>query len=290
MNAINPLIKSINNSTNNKKLVNKNDTANTDKKRPLLERIGSRVADLIDFKVSTTSYYITEEQKKEIKNLLEPGDILLETDNEYPVFQIIEKAALGTDWTHMVMYMGDSKIAEATTTGEKFKATKSLDKFLNAYHIAVVRPQYKTETDKTTALQYMKAAEGRLYDPYYDTKDESKLYCSEGPYHALRKMPNPIELPLTYIFGRDVVSPSSVLNNPDMKLIWTSGSNFWKNQLSHYPLGIGTVTGAGALAYFGTTIGHPIALAIGGAIAGLGAAWGAMKLIWPSLDSKVQGY
>ena len=153
MNAISPLIKSINHNVNNKISVNDNNTDNIDKKKSLLERIGSRVADLIDFKVPTTSHYITKEQKKEIKNLLEPGDIVLETDNEYPMFQLIEKATLGTDWTHMVMYMGAGKVAEATTTGEKFKANKSLDKFLNAYHIAVVRPQYKTEADKTTALQ-----------------------------------------------------------------------------------------------------------------------------------------
>lgn len=287
MNTISSFIKPVNYKTNNPVSVTTTDAAGAEKKKSLLEKIASHAVDVIDLKVPTTSSFITNDQKTEIKNLLQPGDILLSTDNEYPVFQFIEKVTLGTDWTHMVMYMGDGKIAESTTIGEKFSANKSLDKYLNTYHVAVVRPNYKTEADKNFALQYMKDAEGRLYDPYYDTSDESMLYCSEAAYHAFRKMPNPINLPLTHTFGRDIVSPDAVLNNPNTKLIWSSGSNYWKNQLSHYPLGVGTATGAGSFAYLGTRIGHPVALGVAGAACGLASAWGIMKLIWsPNLQDK----
>lgn len=265
---------------------NHNAKAKTEKKS-LFEKIVYKAVDLIDKEIPTTSHYITKKQQAEIKKLLRPGDILLETNNEYPIFQFIEKATLGTDWTHMMMYMGNGKIAETTTSptnGEKFSAKQSLDESLNAYHIAVVRPNYKTKTDKAAALQYMKDAEGRLYDDSYNTKDESALYCSEASYHALRKMPNPIKLPLTHILGRDIVSPHSVLKHPEMKMIWSSGSKHWKNQVTHYPLGVGALMGGSGLAYLGTLIGHPVALAICGAIAGFTAAWKVMRYIWPSLD------
>lgn len=236
---------------------------------------------LIDRLVPTTSDFITEKQKTDIKKLIQPGDLFLETNNEFPGWQILEKLFLKTDWTHLAMYMGEGKVAEATTELGKLSQV-NLDEFLDAYHVGVVRPNYKTEKDKIAALQYMKNAEGRKYDFALNTSDESELYCSEAPYHALKSTPNPIILPLNNLFGRQVVSPASVLNNTDMELLWLTKNNCWKNQLSHYPLGVGSATGAGALAYFGTTIGHPVALGIGGAVAGFAAAWGVMRLIWPS--------
>lgn len=154
--------------------------------------IGKAVLSLFNIPIPTTSKYITQEQKEEVSRLLQPGDILLETNNEYPGWQLGEKLFLKTDWTHLAMYMGDGKIAEATPERKKFSAKVTLNEFLDAYHVAVARPNYKTEEDKLSALKYMKNAEGAPYDYAMDVNDESKLYCSEAPYHALRKMPHPL--------------------------------------------------------------------------------------------------
>lgn len=243
--------------------------------------MAAKVIKLIDRLVPTTSSFITEDQKSDVKKLVQPGDLFLETNNEFPGWQILEKVFLKTDWTHLAMYMGNGKVAEATTELGKLSEV-DLDEFLDAYHLGVVRPHYKSEEDKRAALQYMRDAEGRKYDFALNTSDESELYCSEAPYHALKSTPNPITLPLSNLFGRPVVSPSSVLNNSDMELLWSTKSNCWKNQLSHYPLGVGAAVGAGGLSYLGTRIGHPVALGVAGAACGLAAAWGAMKIIWPS--------
>lgn len=248
--------------------------------------ISEMVVKLMDYEVPTTSHYITEKQKTKVRSLLRPGDLLLETNNEYPGWQTMEKFLFHSDWTHAAIYMGRGKVAQATSDGEGFDAAGDLEDFLDSYHIAIYRPQYKTEKDKASVMKYMRDAQGRMYDSAYNTEDESELYCSEAPYHAFRKMPHPINVELEKVLGLTIASPGAFAHHPDFKFIWSSGSSYWRNQATHTPIGIGTLLGTLGLGFLGAKFGYPITAAMAGAVAGTAAAWGLMKRIWPSLDAK----
>lgn len=88
------------------------------------------------------------------------------------------------------------------------------------------------------------------------------------------------------MFGSTVVSPETVLNNKDIKLVCSTDNKCWKNQLTHYPLGIGLLGGVAEGVYLGSIIGHPIACAALGAAGGFGIALGIMKIAFPSLFAK----
>ena len=197
----------------------------------------------------------------EIKKLLKPGDILLTSQNNYPGWQFVEKVLFDSDWTHAAIYIGDGRFVESTTDDKqyyvplgnnKFRVAdkndlKDLNKlipgfgiveelpvekcFNNCTHLAVVRPPYKTREDINSAINYAKNQVGKLYDDDMNTNDDSKLFCSELPFNALKSGPNPINYKIEPLSG--IISPDVFLNKDNSNLIWSDGSNFWKNMLSH---------------------------------------------------------
>ena len=62
-----------------------------------------------------SSQFLDAQDKITIKSLLKQGDILLETNNVYPLSQVItkENPTEGSNWIHSAIYVGDDKVVDA---------------------------------------------------------------------------------------------------------------------------------------------------------------------------------
>ena len=194
---------------------------------------------------------ITDERREKILNSLQPGDILLETHNNYPFFQIAEKIVANSDFTHAAIYEGDGKMIEANTSHEDGKGVSRVDvaEYLNGrMAIQIIRPPYETQEDIKAALKYADSQIGKDYDGSFDYQNSDKQFCSELVAKSLAAMPNKIYTPTTTFLGREIALPDAFREIEGVEVVYNDGTNFWKNQLSHSLSFIGGAVAAGAAA------------------------------------------
>lgn len=204
---------------------------------------------ILDIRVPTTTPNITPERRDEILKLIQPGDIILETNNAYPGWQRFEKVTLNSDYTHAAMYEGDGKFIEATTGDPSGKGVvrNDLKEYLEGHILVeIIRPPYKTPEDREAALNYCREQLGKPYDSEFSLKDDNQIYCAELVYGALNSCPNKIETPLKKLFSKEAVAPDSFEEVKGAQIVYSDNSNFWKNMASHYPVALGALGSATA--------------------------------------------
>jgi len=213
-----------------------------------------------------TAKKLSEEQKKEIREALKPGDIILTMSPGYPGWQVLEEVTARSCFTHAALYEGDGKILE-TLSSDGVARTELEDTLNDAALIEVLRPPYKTPEDRDAVISYSRSKMGRSYDYGFNTNDDNELYCSEMIYWALKSMQNPIEVKGNHFMGHYIVSPQAMESIPDSKVIFSTGASFLKGLSFYSPVYAGTIAGAvGGAALMG-----PVGL-IGGAALGWAAS------------------
>jgi len=219
---------------------------------------GSWIIKILDTRVPTTRTEISDITKEKILSSVQPGDIILETNNAYPSWQILEKVALNTNYTHAAMYEGDGKLIEATSDGGVKRS--DLKEYLECLSLfEIIRPPYKTPQDREAALNYCRSQLGKKYDARLNLSDDKEHYCAELVYKALTSIPNKIEVPLKKFLGKPVVSPSSFKEIKGAQVIYSDNSNFWENIATHWPVSLGATTAAVA----GGMVMGPLGVVIG---------------------------
>lgn len=237
-----------------------------------LGALGKALGYIMDMPRPTRNKMLSGEQIEEIRQTLQPGDVLLETNDEYPGWQLNAKLFLKSDWVHAALYVGNGQIIDATTERNGV-APIDLDRFAKCHHLAVIRPHYKTEQDRDAAVQYAHASIGVPYD--YDwSLDNDTQYCTEFVANALKAGPNPIEVPTmrVAVTGQDMVSPNAFLESPEMHTVFTTGSNYYMNMLQRArPFALQCALGASAgllagMVGAGPAVSTAIGVAVGGAL------------------------
>jgi len=231
---------------------------------------------LMDMPRPTRNKKLSAEQVEEIRASLQPGDVLLETNDEYPGWQVNAKLFLKSDWVHAALYVGNDKIIDSTTERNGVAET-TLKNFSNCHHLAVIRPSYKSEADRQAALQYARDKIGTPYDFDWNLSNNT-LYCTEFVANALAAGPNPIKIDTMKAVGQEMVSPRAFLENSELKTVWTTGSNYWLNFaqrarpfLLQSALGVGAGVAASALGA-GPALATAAGVVVGGGLF-LGSMW-----------------
>ncbi len=197
---------------------------------------------LLEMPVVSNYPLMTGKRREEILAMVKPGDIILETHNSYPGWQLLEKITGNSDFTHMSIYEGGGKLIEAVTghpSGMGVARTELAEYLRGRIAIKVIRPLYASEEDIASALSYAVSQIGKPYDGAFDFDDNSCVYCSELIAKALSSMPNAVKVEMHELFGRKFLLPDHFLSIENLQIIYDDGSNFWKNQLSHYPALLG---------------------------------------------------
>ena len=177
---------------------------------------------------------ISRAQIQELKQLLQPGDILLERRNWY-----LSNGFLPGFWTHMALYVGtaqdlerrglaespfvrqhlesyrrpdphrnERRVIEAIAAGVVFS---SLEETAGDY-LAVLRPRV-SEARKNAAIVRAFSHYGKPYDFDFDFFSSDKLVCSELVYRAYDEFieGEGVRFPLVRILGRDTLPADEVV-------------------------------------------------------------------------------
>lgn len=221
------------------------------------------ITKFLDIRVPTVTKPRTAENAKKILDSIKPGDVLLETHNAYPNWQIMEKLTLGASHTHAALYegldeKGEPQLIEATTgdpSGAGVIRTNLKSYFEGPTRIAIVRPNYKSSSDREAALGYARDQLGKPYDAKFDFENDDEFSCTELVSNALNSAPNAIEVAKTKALGRNAVAPDSFMELPGAEVVYTDNSSFAKNMASHWPIAAAAVgTGAVSWALSGSPI------------------------------------
>lgn len=190
---------------------------------------------MLDVRVPTTTPEISEDRRQQVLSSIRPGDVILETDDAYPGWQIMEFLTMRSSFTHAAIYEGDGKFLEATTPGGVQRT--DLDGYLHGrMHVAVIRPPYRAPGDVDATLEYARAQLGKPYDNDFNTADDREMYCAEYVYKALKASPNPIEAPIRHVMAKTVVSPDAFRKIPGSTVVYADRCSFLSNRLSHWPV------------------------------------------------------
>lgn len=217
--------------------------------------------------VPTTAPRLTPDQCAQVKQQLQPGDVILQSDDGYPGWQIAERVAVGADFTHVALYAGDGDVIDADSGVGVSR--HDVDEILAAHRIAVVRPRYASEVDRSAAVAYAQRMVGRPFDAVFNTADDGAFYCAELVRNALASMPHPIALPVVKALGLDVVTPDAVRHIPEVDLVWTSGGSFPQSMAGHWPVAASGLVGAALLGGVSGPLGAAAGFAVGATTATL---------------------
>ncbi|MBY0547977.1 MAG: hypothetical protein K2W95_11840 [Candidatus Obscuribacterales bacterium] len=198
----------------------------------LKHRWSTKLLQVLDAKVPVLMKQLSAEQKAEIKQLLQPGDILLKDDNSHPMGQLMNRLA-GSRWSHTVFYEGGDYVIDVGT--KPYVAKISLDDFLDCNDLGVFRPQYGDRQDLDSAVHYVDKAIGRPLNRTFDLKNEDSFYCAQLVYCALKQMPHPIAIPTVNSYGRTYVTSGSIEKCAAIQTIWLRRTNLLQRLVGHAP-------------------------------------------------------
>lgn len=206
---------------------------------------------LMEIPILTASRKVTPRLCLKLLDTLQPGDIVLSTDNLYPGWQIFEKILGNSDYTHVGIYEGRGRILEARSGHGVIR--NYLRRCLKGYQsIKVVRPAYKSPDDVKAMLLYAKKQLGKDYDVTFDSRTDDRIYCSELVAKSLERADPDLAVRPQVIFGIPAYLPGDMKNGAGTKVIFDDKTSFAKNLLSHYPGFIGgAAIGITASAVFG---------------------------------------
>jgi Permuted papain-like amidase enzyme, YaeF/YiiX, C92 family len=177
--------------------------------------------------------YIPEAMRSEIRSLLQPGDVLMESHNAYPYSQIVAKLLFGTNWIHAALYIGDEKVVHS---GRKPHVTLDpLEEFLHTTDVAIYRPNYVKNEDRDAAISYAEKAVGKPFNITLDDTHGHSFYCTQLISEALLSMPDPINLAHRRVLWKSIIPPVAVETSKDFKFIWSSHPDFVRNIGTHIP-------------------------------------------------------
>lgn len=216
---------------------------------------------------------MTEEEKQQILEKIQPGDVLLTYASHRPNLGHLEYWTTGADYTHCALYEGYGRIIE--TLGDEVMRSPLIERLQGPIKVAVVRPPYKSFQDRAYVIREAKKLIGTPYDYKFDNDDEKELYCSEFIEVAMKKVDPGLDVPDVKFFGREITAPDGFAQMKGAKLIHDGRSNYWANQRHQWPMYLGAAAGAGLGATIGASLGAAVSPGLGAVIGGpVGAVLG----------------
>ena len=222
--------------------------------------------------IPSTQEPISEEEKQQILEKIQPGDIVMTYASHRPNLGHLEYLTTGSHYTHCALYEGYGRIIE--TLGDEVIRSSLVDRLEGPIKVAVVRPPYKSFRDRGQVIREAKKLIGRPYDYKFDNADQEELYCSELIEVAMKKVDPELDVPDVSFLGREITAPDAFADMKDAQLIHDGRSNYWANQRHQWPLLLSTAVGVGV----GSLVGGPIGALLGGAL-GYEGSLAASKLL-----------
>lgn len=167
---------------------------------------------------------MSADEREKVSNLIQPGDILIQKDENSPIMQTISKVGTGSDFIHAAIYKGDGKLLESVPRGVR---EADLDIYLKGYSsVMVFRPPYKTPEDKQAAIDFAQQQVGKPYNKFFSEDGGKSFYCTQLVRDALASTPNPINVPVADYMGKKVIGTHQLESIDGGETVYSSNRDF----------------------------------------------------------------
>ncbi|MBS2040946.1 hypothetical protein JST97_38525 [bacterium] len=182
----------------------------------------------------TSHHRLTPEEAAPGMALVQPGDVILTSDDEDFQLELMQKAAGASgNWTHAAIVDEQKRTMDIYISTNQPVLNPLGFIFGDNHHVCVLRPRYASPDSITKTLDYAREQFGKItYDHRFNMKDDDKQYCQEYIYKALAHGAPEIHVPMRKPLGHELVLSDEFQNSPDMDLVWSTGSDFKLNFLS----------------------------------------------------------
>ena len=173
---------------------------------------------------------------KEGASQAKPGDLIITNDDGNFMIEILQKLTGGkADWTHNYMVDKDGTVMDILIDVNEPTRWPLEHAFTDNSHAKILRPRYASSESRDKTLKYAGDQFSKItYDAKFDLSTDDAQYCQEYAYKALLEGSPEIKIEPRSFLGRDLVSADELEASPDIDEVWSSGSNFWLNWLSHF--------------------------------------------------------
>lgn len=201
----------------------------------------ARLQRIMNSKFPTIGAELTDAENLEIKRLLHEGDVLLKDDCNYPLAQLGARV-IGEHWIHSAVYLGGNQVIDIGS--KPYVSISELDDFLRTSDVAILRPQFKSEEDRNSAIAFLKSALNRPFNRSFNFESTESFYCTQLIQRALAQMPHPIKIENNDIGGKTVILSSSIESCPEIHQIYLSRKGLLRSTLAHMPSLTSLIAGA----------------------------------------------
>lgn len=173
---------------------------------------------LVDVRLHKRVRRLSADERQFIASIVRPGDILVDSNDAFPGWQILSKIFLGSEWVHMGLYVGDGIVVDA---GQKAHVSEiTLQRFLRTSRVAVLRPHYQDDEDVERVIACARKFIGKRYNSALDLASADDVYCTQMMREVLKTLQNPIEVRTTNVLGRSIVSPDAFVYNDRITVVF----------------------------------------------------------------------
>lgn len=172
----------------------------------------------VDVRLRKRVRRLSADERQFVASIVQPGDILVDSNDAFPGWQILSKIFLGSEWVHMGFYLGDGIVIDAGLKAHVSEIT--LARFLRTSRVAVLRPHYKDDEDVERVIACVRTFLGKRYNSALDLASVDDVYCTQMMREVLKTMENPIEVRTTNVLGRNIVSPDAFIDNERITVVF----------------------------------------------------------------------
>ena len=168
---------------------------------------------------------------------VQPGDVLITNNDNNFKLEIMQKlVGSSAHWTHAFLADDQGGVIDILQEDNTPRQVPLTTAFHENNHLKILRPNYKDSESVDKTLEWSREKFGQItYDSKFDLETKDAMYCQEYIFNALKEGAPEIEIQPRKALGlRDVVLSDELSSSQDMKEVWSTGSNFWLNWLSHF--------------------------------------------------------
>lgn len=184
----------------------------------------------------TSHARLSKEVAAEGTKHLMPGDFIMTNDDADFQLELLQRATGGNaHWTHNYMVDNDGTVMDILIGNDGPTRWPLEHAFTDNSHAQILRPHYQSPETLEKTLEAARRGFGTItYDSKFDLRTDDAQYCQEYAYKAIKEGDPSVRITPRKVLGRELVSAEEFQNSPDFTEVWSTGSNFWLNWLSHF--------------------------------------------------------
>ena len=156
---------------------------------------------------------MTQQQARSIDEQLEPGDVLLSSNKDVPLWNAL-MLGLGSRYSHASIYVGQDQVVSSGPQG----ATRSR-LFETGSHYALLKPHYESPQDRQKAVDYaLKAEADKVPYNWLGDDQDPGLNCTQLVARAMEAGLPDFEAPAQNLLGHRFIPVDGFLHNPQLSV------------------------------------------------------------------------